>query len=388
MLTKQTVFLIGAGASNHYFYPTGNQLIQWLLRYCSGNSAVDGEKGISYFNVKLKQILKDEFDKEIIDNFFQRLRLFQSTNIDNFLLYNPSFEKLGKIIISSILYCLETDYFFSGQKNIAMAMTKFYGEDFMKNRIDSEYSFFYSLISDDFNIPANYCWMELLFAQIIENCADETQVINSFNNAKFITFNYDLSLERFLLDRITNSELLNRLKDEIYKPLENIVHCYGSLYEVSEVSKKYGSTFGNIIESIYRAKNLDSNMSLIAGKKLEERRVLPEIQKAIKWLNDSRNIYILGFGFDDYNCKLLDLRDAVSISKEFVEEVKKRKLSKESFPDIRHYGKKIYYTDFNKNKRAKAFFEDISEDLAANESKVYSSNSNVYDFFEKEIYLR
>jgi len=86
MISKRTVLVLGAGASNHLGYPVGPQLINQIV------------------SLPGTEIFKNIYDEEIIKNFQYRLKRYGSYSIDEFLEKNREFIEIGK---SFIAYCLK-----------------------------------------------------------------------------------------------------------------------------------------------------------------------------------------------------------------------------------------------------------------------------------------
>lgn len=162
MITTDTVFILGAGASNLYGYPTGEELREVILnKFCSS-----GEIKNILYNSK---IIMDFMD---LDEF--RAAFFKSStpSIDLFLARNNQFSELGKIAIVSSILDAENNSIFR--------------EDIHKNR-------------------RNQDWYKYLFSRMVESLIKP----NSYrdfgdNQVTFITFNYDRSLEHYLHESLSH----------------------------------------------------------------------------------------------------------------------------------------------------------------------------------------
>ena len=161
------------------------------------------------------------------------------------------------------------------------------------------------------------------------------------NPVKFITFNYDRSLEYFIFTAIKNYYGLET-KDavSIYKKIE-FYHVYGKLapldWELDDPNGrlKFGDDFKdfpyNQDEKIYRC---TSNIKVIN----EDRSNFETIKEKCKaWIQESDRVYVLGFGFLDSNYQLLG-----------IDEYKK------SVADQRVPLSKFYYTTFGLSENQKA----------------------------------
>ncbi len=139
MIEKQTVLVLGAGASQPYGFPTGGELRQLI---CDDSSWHDAA-------------LRDHISAQFINRFVMRFRDAPQSTVDRFLAHHTDFVNVGKLAIASILIAREAASNLSPQKD------NWYG--YLWSRLETDW--------DDF----------------------------SKNKLKIITFNYDRSLEQFLL---------------------------------------------------------------------------------------------------------------------------------------------------------------------------------------------
>ena len=174
MIAKQTVLILGAGASVDYKFPTGRQL---LLQICEQAQRSGGLH--SFFADRV------EIASQVIEQFVQALQRSQAPSVDLFLENRPQFEGIGKQMIAASLIPRE-DY-------------------------------------NTFRPSLKPRWYELLFQLMIDGSKFEQ------NRLAIITFNYDRSLEAFFFLALQN---LYGLDETAAKALVNtvpIIHVYGSL---------------------------------------------------------------------------------------------------------------------------------------------------------------
>src|SRR5450759_583694 len=108
MITKNTVFILGAGASNPYKYPLGSELVKII---CSNleNSPSEGQEKSNFevlqgFGYSADDLLA--FRKELIYS--------DTPSIDNFLEHRKEYLELGKLAIAQALIPYEiTDNLFN-----------------------------------------------------------------------------------------------------------------------------------------------------------------------------------------------------------------------------------------------------------------------------------
>ncbi len=190
MRRQPTVFILGAGASSAYGYPLGFELRARICR----NFALEIESMLRGPNAILLAR-----DRPLIDTAQRFCDVFKDSNtpsIDLFLSRNVGFENVGKYsIVLNIL--------------AAEARSKF-GID-LDNSADDWVSYLYERMTDDLIDLSS-------FGRFSEN------------KTRFITFNYDRSLEHFLFTSLRHS--FNDASDEdIEEQVKKIRidHVYGSV---------------------------------------------------------------------------------------------------------------------------------------------------------------
>ena len=369
MFNTKTLFILGAGASVPYGYPIGKKLIHNIIedmedsifipRYQSKNappywnendkknnvlydfnSCMEGFKQISFYAdesearhfepcnnnglFKIYYTSKSNplnfahqffFQTQIkqVDAFAQlknALEILDPVSIDAFLRDNPSYSQAGKMMI---LYSLLKR------------------EDPLKFNINQ---------SDD-------NWYSLLLNDLVSECADSPNKLSK-NEVKFITFNYDVSLDYFLHSRLKKIENFVTSDDTSESPAESflnaldIEHVYGQLY-LHVNSDQYGKYIDlsednkllNIkiswIESTTQQSPPFTSLKLIQNFKrfifsfeqynniktmydernnpTERAQRIAKHKDAIQW---SEEIIFIGFGFDRDNLNLLGMPDTLS----------------------------------------------------------------------------
>lgn len=174
MIAENTVFILGAGASCPYGFPSGRKLVFDICKILSS-------PGTYQFNI-ITSFVKDTTEL----NVFVKELLGSHLSIDAFLEEHPNFAEIGKV-------------------SIALALIPF-----------EQYS---SLIRKE-----NIEWYEHLCHQM--GPSREKFLLNA-KNLSFITFNYDRSLDFYLYNTLTDSygsEFALKILKEIH-----FVHAYGQL---------------------------------------------------------------------------------------------------------------------------------------------------------------
>ena len=259
-MKKNTVFIIGAGASAPYGYPTGNRLRNLICKNYSDRIYPFIERSKNSLSNNQIQRYKTKI-KNLADVFFDS----GTPSIDLFLSRNSSFSEIGKCIIVSLI--LEDE-----------SRSKFH-EDIENTDLDW-YSYLYLRMSRELTKQHDY----KLFGD---------------NKVSFITFNYDRSLEFFLAKCLKNS-FFDELKDcnDMTELIPfDFLHVYGCVAELpwqSDGGLEYG--IKNDFELISQ---LSKNIRVIYD------RTDDSLDDAKKLIRHAKKIFFLGFGYAGENLKVL-----------------------------------------------------------------------------------
>jgi hypothetical protein len=274
MITQETLFILGAGASLPYGYPTGNMLRKDIYKSSiASNDFIrilrDDDASVSSKD-NIKKWMEDS--KNFTETFFR-----SSTNsIDLFLNRNPQFEEKGKIAITYRILVSEA-----------------------RSRFNEE-------INEEFR---NQNWYHYLFDRMANTLtAPDSYTQFGENKVTFITFNYDRSLECYLFNSLWSSfykfaEDVNYSEsffDQIKKiPIHHVYGCIGKLpYEEGYLDKPYGFKFKfkDIME-------MKENIKIIYEKRSTEMDAVRDLIKK------ARKIIFLGFGYAKENMEILGFPD-------------------------------------------------------------------------------
>lgn len=159
MITEDTVFILGAGASKPYNYPTGSELRLNICRLCVAEIQdlieIDNELHVKKLVLEASKFTKTFFNSS-------------TPSIDLFLARNQNFSNIGKIsIVFSIL--------------IAEHNSNLHEDISEKNQ--DWYSYLFHRMTNDLTTPDSYDYF-------------------GSNKVTFITFNYDRSLEYFIYESL------------------------------------------------------------------------------------------------------------------------------------------------------------------------------------------
>lgn len=262
MITQETVFILGAGASVPYGYPTGNKLRQDICENFEKRIVELTKKDPESSNPDVRQAHKDAL--AFTNVFFKS----STPSIDLFLARNRQFAEIGKkAIVFSIL---------EAEKN--------------------------SQFREDISDHESQDWYFYLFQKMTEDLIDP-ESFEDFdgNKVTFITFNYDRSLEHFLYESFSNS-FSEAPRDKIVSQLNKIqiFHVYGVVDKLpwQGGTMKYRDDFS--LESVNEMQN---NIRLIQERMGRNSRAMEVAMK-----NASR-FYFLGFGYAEENVDILGIRD-------------------------------------------------------------------------------
>jgi hypothetical protein len=149
MITKKTVFVLGAGASAPYKFPVGDQLFKEVVeKFCMPGHFMNYVTNTTNYT-----------ENDIIF-FVERLRRSGMRSVDAFLERRPEFIDVGKALMATIL-----------------------------------------ILREDFDELWKPDWMQYLYARM---SADTLEAFGD-NDVSFVTFNYDRSLETFLVTSLSNT---------------------------------------------------------------------------------------------------------------------------------------------------------------------------------------
>jgi len=250
MINKETVFILGAGASCPYSFPTGAELRKEII-----------ESFLFKFQTYNEFIgIRDEvYDSSDISEFIDTFSKSSTNSIDLFLSRNRKYENIGKMAIA-----------------ITIA-------DHERN--------------SGFNEGArNGDWYNFLFQVLTKGLINSNQGLEiNYNKVSFVTFNYDRSLEYYLNNSLYNSFSDLRNSANTYNYIKfPIYHVYGNIGNINDV--EYGLISRN---GKYRIMSYTENLKTIYQERAQ---ITGEIIKAI---NNAQHIIFLGFSYLDENLNIL-----------------------------------------------------------------------------------
>jgi hypothetical protein len=290
-MSQKITFILGAGSSKPYGFPTGIELRNLLMKLDPENLKLQHElisNSPSTLDHPLKLLPEDQlrqmqYDFKILERIGKQIGLTHTTTLDK---TNPHcdfakvFKYSGTASIDTFL-SHRSDYAEIGKKAIASTIL-----DYEKNSALDKWD-----------------WYGLLWSKIknyIEFQGD--RLILKPIPLHIVTFNYDRSLEYFLWKAIQNT--FRTSEDQAFNLMSeiNIIHFYGSLGPLNgQDAIPYGSNNSNDAAKYINV--IPYERSSQNAQKLN-----PDQEKALDLIHKTADVLVyMGFGFDEQNCKLLKL---------------------------------------------------------------------------------
>lgn len=363
MIKNSTVFVLGAGASWHYGYPTGDELVKHVIMMAERLSAyceqrincgqvvqlvpkyieqrIDSTEGIAGATVGWRMVW-EECQLPIM-----RLHAVQPLLIDHFLAWNESLRPIGRLLIAAAILECEA--------------------------------------AKGYRTP--WPWHRFIVHKLVYGCSQSDDLFK--NDVHFITFNYDASLEYHLYEALTSLDIIEEADAQRFLTRDRIIHAYGCVHRDipsdgdfvdATVARGLGTPFDvplNFARDfeprqlfLDRCQFAAENLKTIDPHDKDEDEA--SLALAREWIEKASVIYILGYGFDANNNRRIGL------------------------PSVRNVANKVVmFTNFGDrntiNKKAsKLFIGDLvhftnSVPLGQPESRYFEKSvSNVYEAFEKD----
>jgi hypothetical protein len=291
VIDKRTVFVLGAGASCPYGYPSGTRLRELICFH--GGSFKGG-----FLDSYLDYLNKNSFDQSTKDTKMKEINKFIKTfksagkSVDVFMANNPKFAPTGKYIIAFEIIRAERESCFGED----LKRKKEQLEDALQDMNRKKYLRGFSGFQGD-------DWYSYFYDRITSGLIGK-DALPDFSNDKisFITFNYDRSLEQFFYESL--SGLFSEVKEErIVQTLKQlkILHVYG---QIAPLKWQNPSDYAD-----YKPK-IDEPLLLNAVKNIRtiyEEKQNPELTEAHSLIKQSEQVFFLGFGYAPENMQVLAL---------------------------------------------------------------------------------
>lgn len=258
MITAPTLFVLGAGSSMPYGFPSARGLLEQVARSLmkEGDRKIIAAMGLS----QVDEI--ESFERDLLESGLN--------SVDEFLEHRPEFLDIGRAMIALSIVRAEKKCNFFRPFHPGLP-----------ERDDNPY-----------NHLLNALW-------------SPAEMSVSAGQARFISFNYDRSLEQYLALAVRARRGCSY--EEAIEDVErlHIVHVYGSLGSLCETGgehycRGFGATWNSPEANLYSANSL----SLIGDHRDDDPGAMPtnpELSRARDLVAASRLIVFLGFGYDRRN---------------------------------------------------------------------------------------
>ena len=259
MITTPTVLVVGAGASHPYGFPIAKELKELICEAFASPTT----RASKFLGGTESKYTSEQFSE------FRQAFLKAPVSIDAFLYRRPEFLAVGKLAIAYCLMPFEDE-------------TKLYQPDRQLRGGN---------------------WYEYLAGKL-----DSTFEEFGNNKLSIVTFNYDRSLEHYLLNSLMN--LHGKTRDECATALEKIpiVHVYGQLGETpypKQGSQQYRPDEVNHFRYVQTAAD---------GIKLYHEDAEAASTRARELLSSAKRICFLGFSYNSFNVARLKVSESLDQS--------------------------------------------------------------------------
>lgn len=263
MIDKRTVFVLGAGASCPYGYPSGAQLRKQIC--------LERHEYLVYLEHSYPKHVDRNERWESFQAFADKFFKSDTESIDIFMARNRQLASAGKYIIAFEVLDAESKSHFHEQA------------------------------------VEGHDWYSYLVRRLTKGVVSEGELCNlPWEMVRFITFNYDRSLEYFLYESLRNS-FTNLPVHKLFALLKriSITHVYGLIAPLEWQSPAgYVDYAPQVNEGLLR-KVAESI------KTIYEENESPELTEAHKLLESAERIFFLGFGYAPENMEVLKLPELI-----------------------------------------------------------------------------
>lgn len=276
MITEPTVFVLGAGASRPYGYPTGSVLKDEILKSFSrtGNRfAVNMVLWDQYWDDVNRKV--HDFAKEFAGSHTDSIDLFLAGHHDDVWL-----NRIGRFAIADRIAAAERQH---AQREQTDPTRETEGD-----------------------------WYRFLLRQLRGGLITKEDFIERFheNNVTIITFNYDRSLDHYLFDSlchcfggVTLPEVAEQMKHI------QIIHVFGQIAPLPWQDPTNGKVYGKI-GGDEKLITLSENLRIIY-----DGHELPGLDTYHQAVAEARRVFFLGFGYAKENLDILKVdRDPLGVA--------------------------------------------------------------------------
>jgi hypothetical protein len=304
MFSIPTVFILGAGASWHYGYPTGETLVKKVI--------VKAEVAARFFkwsaengNGNNPNLLLETTENgpdwkkrwlTLHDQCERLKRGLQQVNplvIDYYLGWNPDLQEIGRVLIAwVILECEEQSRDVNINQEVVAGKRKLFADS-----------------GDN--------WCRFIIHQLAIHCQTSSDLFK--NKVSFVTFNYDVSLEVHLRNGLRHIQMFEKSDVDKFLDGSRVVHVYGKVRDLKlEITRvNWSNTDANNNSVIDFCNLLDVVYAASKGIRVidpHDKGANPtDLTIAQTQIDDAQRVFILGYGFDEANSKRLRLPESLRL---------------------------------------------------------------------------
>lgn len=314
---KNIVFVLGAGASKPFNFPLGNELILNIIKGINeGNYNRIQETFSALYAYRNRNHAPTHYDffQSPYSAFYSAINY--SDNRSSIQEYDKKYgislrdhkyhatfaELLNSKTASSIDYVLNENpsYSFIGRAYIALEMLRAYRglSDEWGTKIHPDHERYKKLAPE---YPENWYISLAEFIKKLGENADSLKALYDGYPVRFVTFNYDMSLEHYF-SQFFDGEIYKNF--DVNQIISNIFHVYGKIDFCTKENGQHLNADKDIIKLIF---SQAENVSLIRKSPDQT----DEIKKIRQYITNADVICILGFAFDLENLKIIGLDAAM-----------------------------------------------------------------------------
>jgi len=268
MIETKTVFILGAGASKPYGFPTGIELKNKIKNIdIKDATRIALLEGTSSSYDEIWHHIFHKYKSSTVEKFIREIRNSGKYSVDAFLEHQEEeYIPLGKALIARELIACES--------LVSLNAAEEKGED----------------------------WYQFIYNSM--NAAFEDF---SKNKLSVLTFNYDRSFEHSLLTRIQSD--YGKTIDEAVSALSNIeiIHLHGNLGNLPAFDQNNSRDYTDQVTTD-AIKVCTENIKIVHEKIYEDDL---QFKRAVELLSEAYNVWFLGFGYDETNMRRLQLPDSL-----------------------------------------------------------------------------
>lgn len=243
----KVVLILGAGASAPLGFPIGSGLVQRIIKTPEDGGMIQ----------RFMRHTSHNFSQEQIREFSRELSLSGWKSIDRFLQHQPGLQRLGRALIAFHLIPCEAPHYLRDP-------------------------------------PEDGHWYPYLYNDIINPSSPEQF---SENRLSIITYNYDRSLEQYLLDVLRSGFGMDDRDAAATCQQIPIVHVHGSFGGLPPLGANILPYGGDLRDLLTASKRLQ-----IVSDDIKASGVL---ESCANLLSDASHVVFLGFGYDPVNIERL-----------------------------------------------------------------------------------